>query len=109
MDFSFSDQERQFAESLRRYAQDRLRTEYSRWDRGEPYPRERIRELAALGITGLRVPAEYGGAEATYVMGGIAAEELARGDYNVTLFVQLCMIAADILGGHASKAVQQEW
>jgi cyclohexanecarboxyl-CoA dehydrogenase len=109
VDFSFSDQESQFAQTLRRYAHERLLPEYARWDRGEPYPRERIRELAELGITGLRVPAEYGGAGATYVMGGIAAEELARGDYNVTLFVQLCMIAADILGGHASKAVQEEW
>jgi cyclohexanecarboxyl-CoA dehydrogenase len=109
MDFAFSDAERQFAEALRRYAAERLRPEYAQWDRGMPYPRSRIRELADLGITGLRVPAAYGGAEATYVMGGIAAEELARGDYNVTLFVQLCMIGGDILSAHASPVVQDEW
>ena len=109
MDFAFSDAERQFAESLRRYAQQRLRPEYAQWDRGTPYPRERVRELAGLGITGLRVPARYGGAEASYVMGGIAAEELARGDYNVTLFLQLSMIAGDILSTYASAAVQEEW
>ncbi len=94
---------------MRRYAADRLRPEYARYDRGTPYPRERIRELAELGITGLRVPGEFGGTEATYVMGGIAAEELARGDYNVTLFIQLCMIAGDILSGYASSAVKQQW
>jgi cyclohexanecarboxyl-CoA dehydrogenase len=109
MDFAFSDAERQFAEALRRYAAERLRPEYAQWDRGTPYPRSRIRELADLGITGLRVPAAYGGAEATYVMGGIAAEELARGDYNVTLFVQLSMIAGDLVAGHASDAVKDEW
>ena len=109
MDFTFSDAERQFAESLRRYATERLRPEYAEWDRGTPYPRSRVRELAELGITGLRVPAAYGGAEASYVMGGIAAEELARGDYNVTLFVQLSMIAADLVTAHASGAVKDEW
>jgi cyclohexanecarboxyl-CoA dehydrogenase len=109
MDFTFSDPERQFAESLRRYARDRLLGEYAQWDRGTPYPRSRIRELAELGITGLRVPAEYGGAQATYVMAGIAAEELARGDYNVTLVLQLAMISADILSGHATTAVKDAW
>jgi len=109
MDFTLSDAEQQFAQALRRYARERLRPEYARWDRGEPYPRERIRELGELGITGLRVPARHGGAEASYVMGGVAAEELARGDYNVTLFVQLCMIGGDIISAYASSAVQDEW
>jgi cyclohexanecarboxyl-CoA dehydrogenase len=109
MDFGFSEIERDFAESLRRYARERLRPEYSKWDRGAPYPRERLRELATLGIPGLRVPAAYGGAEATYVMGGIAAEELARGDYNITLFVQLSMIAADLISGLATAPCKERW
>jgi cyclohexanecarboxyl-CoA dehydrogenase len=109
VDFTFSDPERQFAESLRRYARERLLAEYPQWDRGTPYPRSRLRELAALGITGLRVPAEYGGAQATYVMAGIAAEELARGDYNVTLVLQIAMISADILGRHAAAGVKDVW
>ena len=109
MDFSFSEEERQFADSMRRYATDRLRPEYARYDRGTPYPRERVRELGELGILGLRVPAAYGGTEGTYVMGGIAAEELARGDYNVTLFLQLYMISGDIIGGFAGEDVKQHW
>ncbi len=109
MDFGFSEIERDFAESLRRYARERLRPEYSKWDRGAPYPRERLRELATLGIPGLRVPAAYGGADATYVMGGIAAEELARGDYNITLFVQLSMIAADLISGFATAPCKERW
>ncbi len=109
MEFGFSDAEQQFADSIRRYARDRLLPEYSKWDQGTPYPRERVKELAELGITGLRVPAEYGGAEASYVLGGIAAEEIGRGDFNISLFVQLSMIAADIVGGHATKAVRDEW
>ena len=109
MDFSFNDQEAAFAEAVRRYARDRLRPDYALWDRGTPYPRERMLELAELGITGLRVPAAYGGSEASYVLAGIAAEELARGDYNVTLFLQITMIAADIVAGHASEAMKREW
>jgi cyclohexanecarboxyl-CoA dehydrogenase len=42
-------------------------------------------------------------------MGGIAAEELARGDYNITLFVQLSMIAADLISGFATAACKDRW
>jgi cyclohexanecarboxyl-CoA dehydrogenase len=109
MDFSFTEQERLFAESVRRYARERLLPEYATWDRGTPYPRERLRELGRLGIMGLRVPAEYGGTEGTYVMTGIAAEELGRGDHGCTLFVQLNAITGDLLSGYATKHVKDEW
>jgi cyclohexanecarboxyl-CoA dehydrogenase len=109
MDFNFSQDESVFADSIRRYARERLLPDYQRGDRGERYPRERMRELAELGITGLRVPAEYGGADATYVMAGIAAEEIGRGDHNVTLFLQIDAIAADILSAHATEAVKRTW
>ncbi len=109
MDFSFTEQERLFAESVRRYARERLLPEYATWDRGTPYPRERLRELARLGIMGLRVPAEYGGVESTYLMTGIAAEEVGRGDHGYTLFVQLGAITGDLLSGYATKRVKDEW
>ena len=109
MDFGFTEPERLFAENLRRFARERLAPDYATWDRGVPFPRERVRELAALGIAGLRVPEAYGGTAASYVMAGIAAEELARGDYNTSLFLQIGLIVADILAGHASEPVKRAW
>jgi cyclohexanecarboxyl-CoA dehydrogenase len=109
MNFSHTEEEREFAATIRRYALERLLPEYSRWDRGEPYPRERIKELADLGIMGLRVPEEHGGTGASSVMCGIAAEELSRGDYNTTLFLQIETIAAEILSTQGAPAVQREW
>lgn len=109
MDFTFSDQERLFGESVRRYARERLRPDYPTWDRGTPYPRERLRELAELGVMGLRVPESYGGSGASYMMAGIAAEELARGDYNTTLFLQIALIVADILATHGGETLKRAW
>jgi cyclohexanecarboxyl-CoA dehydrogenase len=108
MDFNFSEPERQFADTVRRYALERLLPDFAKWDRGTPFPRERVRELGALGITGLSVPAAYGGSEASYTMAGIAAEELGRGDIGVTLFLQIGMIGGS-LAQHASETVKREW
>ncbi len=110
MDFAFTEEQQQFAVELARYAEKRLVPEYARWDRGEAFPKEqRLRELAELGITGLRVPEEYGGTQASYVTLGVASEELARGDFNYSLFVQLSAIGGDLISLHGSEAVKQEW
>jgi len=109
VDFTFNDEENAFAGTLRRYARERLLPDFSLWDRGTAFPRERLRELATLGVMGLRVPEEYGGIGGTYVMTGIAAEELGRGDHGYTLFVQLGAIVGDLLSGYATKRVRDEW
>ncbi len=108
MDLTFSPEEQAFADSMRRYARERLMPEYAKWDQGNSYPRERLRELAQLGVTGLAIPAEYGGSEGTFVMAGIAAEELGRGDINATVFLQTHMIGGSI-AIHAQEQVKRQW
>ena len=108
MDFTFNEQERQFAEAVRRYARERLIPDYAKWDTGTPFPKERVREMGALGVTGLSIPAIYGGSESSYVMAGICSEELGRGDVSVTLFLQIGMIGGNI-AAHARESVKREW
>ena len=90
-----------------RYAGERLAPLYSRWEQ-EPIPREMLREFGELGLMGLRVPVEYGGQDASFVMCGIAGEEIGRGDFNVTAFVQLHAIVAESMRG-ASPGQKRRW
>nr|WP_324602959.1 acyl-CoA dehydrogenase family protein [Legionella drancourtii] len=59
------------------------------------FPRELIRKSAELGLLGLTLPAEYGGAEASYVAYGLVCQELEKGDSGLRSFVSvqssLCM------------------
>ena len=52
-------------------------------------------ELGELGVLGIRVPRQFGGSEGSFVMAGIAAEELGRGDMVSTVFLQLALIAKE--------------
>ena len=108
MDFTFNEQEHLFAEAVRRYARERLMPESPKWDRGAPYSREQVRELGQLGITGISIPAAYGGIEGTFTMAGIAAEELGRADVGVTLFLQISMIGGTI-AKHGTERVKRDW
>jgi len=50
-----------------KYAQDSLAKVAARLDREGRFPSEQPRELAELGMMGINVPEEYGGAEAGVV------------------------------------------
>lgn len=106
MNFDFDDTEQHFQAAVRRYTQERLRPMSARWDRGERLTRDAIRELGELGVLGLRVPLAFGGSESSYVLAGIAAEELARGDLSITLLLQLSLIAADLIGAYGDPALR---
>ena len=109
MDFTFSEDQVLLQQTLRQYAKDKLMPNYARWDRGETIPRALIKEVAELGVFGLRVPERFGGLMADYVTCGLMSEELSRGDFNYSLYVQLGLIASELLTDFAAPEVQAEW
>ena len=109
MDFTFTEEQLLLQQTLRQYAKDKLAPNYHRWDRGEKIPRALIKEAAQLGILGLRVPEKFGGLMADYVTCGLMTVELSRGDFNYSLYIQLGLIASELLADHAQPDVQAEW
>lgn len=109
MDFSLSDEQRMFAESLREFSRKQLLPKYTYWDRREEFPREQWLKMGELGLLGLRVPADYGGLGTDCVTAGLAIEETARGDFNCCYGVLNCCFAGDMLGKFATPAVKQAW
>jgi cyclohexanecarboxyl-CoA dehydrogenase len=109
METLFGEEQLILQQTVRQYAQEKLLPEYSLWDRGTPFPSEKVRDLGRLGLLGIRVPEAYGGSDESFVSLGIAAQELGRGDFNVTLFLQLGTIAAEMLRAYACEEVRREW
>ncbi|MDA3037970.1 MAG: acyl-CoA dehydrogenase [Actinomycetota bacterium] len=101
----------EFRATLRRFGRDRLAADYPRWQR-EPFPRERLLELGELGVFGLLSPPDLGGTKGAgggYVPLGIAAEELSRGDFNVSYFLQLQAIGTQLFTQSDADEVRQRW
>lgn len=107
MDFRFSDEDELFRQTLRDYAIKRLLPDYPAW-KTDRHPRDRVKELGDLGVLGLRIDPEYGGSGGTYVELGVAAEELSRGDFNITTYVQLSGIVP-LLFDQADPEIKTEW
>jgi len=66
-------------DTARGYAQKTLAPLAGRLDREGRFPREQLRELAELGLMGVNVPEEYGGAAAGAVAYVLALMEIAQG------------------------------
>jgi hypothetical protein len=105
-----SEQHRMIRDSLRSFASERLAPHAARWDREHHFPREALRELAALGVFGVVVPEHLGGAGLDYVALALVLEEIAAGDGGTSTIISVnncpvCSIAMQ----YASPAQQEQW
>jgi alkylation response protein AidB-like acyl-CoA dehydrogenase len=101
-----SDQEL-LRQSVREFAEARIRPHVMEWDEAQAFPLTLLPELAALGLMGIQVREEYGGAGLSAVDYCICIEELARVDPSVALSVAahngLCVAHLEMFGSDAQR------
>jgi alkylation response protein AidB-like acyl-CoA dehydrogenase len=74
-------------QTVREFAEQRVAPVAEELDREGRFPYELVAELAELGLMGMTIPEEYGGAGADTVSYAIAVEELTRVDSSVAITV----------------------
>jgi len=74
-------------QTVRDFAEQRVAPVAEELDREGRFPYELVAELAELGLMGMTIPEEYGGAGADTVSYAIAVEELTRIDSSVAITV----------------------
>lgn len=72
-------------DTVHRWAQDRVKPMAAEIDRKNAFPNELWPEMGRLGLLGLTVPPEYGGAGMGYLAHVVAVEEIARASASVSL------------------------
>jgi butyryl-CoA dehydrogenase len=75
-----SEQQSMIRDMARAFAEEKLAPRAALWDRESRWPAEAIAEMGELGLLGMLVPEEWGGAEADHVAYALALEEVAAGD-----------------------------
>jgi len=91
-------------EAVRSYARKELAPHAARWDRESHFPREQLAALGAMGLSGVAVPEEWGGAGMDYTALALAIEEIAAGDGATSTIVSVTNLAAGILNGFGTAA-----
>ena len=82
-------EQEQIRDMLRDFAREQLAPKAAEWDRTSHFPREELRALGELGVCGMVVPEQWGGAALDYVSLALALEEIAAGDGAVSTVVSV--------------------
>src|ERR1700752_3404693 len=94
-------------EAVRRFAREQLAPNAARWDREKEFPREALKGLAAMGLYGIAIPEEWGGAGLDYVAMAVAAEEISAGDCATATIVAVNNLVAGILNCYGNPAQKE--
>jgi alkylation response protein AidB-like acyl-CoA dehydrogenase len=78
MDFQTSESSQQIAQAAKKFAQQYIQPNVMKWDETQEFPVDLFKELGKLGMMGVLVPEEYGGAGLGYYEYKIVIEEIAK-------------------------------
>jgi len=87
MNLDLTAEQQLLRDTVREFAQTRVAPIAAELDREGRFPYELVAEMAELGLMGIPIPEEYGGAGADTVSYAIAIEELTRIDSSVAITV----------------------
>lgn len=85
MDLVFDEQQRMVRQMVREFAAEKVRPGAAARDENGRFAAEVIAEMAGLGLLGMLVPEEYGGAGLDVLSYALAIEEIARADASVAV------------------------
>jgi butyryl-CoA dehydrogenase len=99
VDFELTPDQREIQALTRDFATAEIEPHAGQWDRDHHFPRELYGRLAELGLMGVCVPEEYGGAGADFLSYILVLEELSRADagVGVTVAVHTSAVTLPIL------------
>ena len=90
MEFTLNREQELVRKMIAAFAENEVKPIAAEIDRTCEYPRENVEKLFKLGVMGMTVPKEYGGAGADDLASAICTEELAK----------VCASTSDIVAGH---------
>ena len=96
MDFSLAPEQREIQALAREFAEAEIEPHAAEWDREHRFPRDLFAKLAEVGLMGVCVPEEYGGAGADFLSYILVLEELSRADAGVGVTVAVHTSAATL-------------
>src|SRR2546427_843573 len=110
MEIELSEEQRLLRDTCREFADRELKPNAKRWDREHKYPAETVKKAFELGLAGVAVPTEWGGAGMDNVAYALAIEEISRGcaSVGVTLSVNNSLYCDPVLK-YGTDAQKERW
>ncbi|MBI1287597.1 MAG: acyl-CoA dehydrogenase [Flavobacteriales bacterium] len=110
MDFSQSESQKMIADMCRDFAEKNIRPKMMEWDESQEFPVPLFKEMGKLGLMGILVPEEYGGAGLSYFEYVTALTEISSvcGSIGLSVAAHNSLCTGHILQ-HANEEQKKRW
>ena len=110
MDFSLTTEQRQITEMVAEFADEEIRPRAAKIDETDEFPWDLVEEMAELGLMGMPIPEEYGGAGLDYHSYAAALEEISRGSGGLgTVVAAHISLACNMIYEFGDEAQKEEF
>jgi short/branched chain acyl-CoA dehydrogenase len=110
MDFDLTQEQLEFQQAVRTFADDVVAPRAEEADRSEILPLDVVRAMGELGLFGLPFPETYGGLDGDFVTFCLCLEELARVDSSVAITLEAAVgLGANPIFRFGTEEQKQEW
>ncbi len=109
MDFDLTSEQRQVRDMARKFAAERLAPHTREWDEECSLSFDVLRDLAELGLAGINVSVDRGGAGLGRLEAAILYEELARGDVSLAAYMSIHSMVAWMVDRFGSNEQRTRW
>ena len=110
MDFSQNENQKMIADMCRDFAEKNIRPKMMEWDESQEFHAPLFKEMGKLGLMGILVPQEYGGAGLSYLEYVTALTEISAvcGSIGLSMAAHNSLCTGHILQ-HANEEQKQRW
>jgi len=104
MEFLLSEEQTLIRDMARDFAKNELEPNAGRWDQERHFPVDVIRKMAELGLDGVNIPEELGGAEAGPVALSLAITEIAKGCASCAVTMSVTNMVCEVIEKFGTEA-----
>ncbi len=109
MDFTFTEEQRQFRATLRRFVRSEIEPVANEWERSGRYPTEIVEHMKRMGLFGITTPEKYGGIDLDMVSFALVYEEIARGWMGIAGILGSHNLSCWMIARHGTESQRQHW
>ena len=107
--FSLTDDQREIQDLARRFTADRITPNAAEWDEKHIFPRDVIKEAAALGFASIYVSEESGGINLGRLEAALIMEQMAYGCPSTSAFISIHNMASWMIDTFGSDTVKAKY
>lgn len=109
MNFDITEEQRMIRDMARDFAKREIAPVAGKYEREGHFPKAILKRLAELGLMGVNIPQEYGGAESGVVAYSLALSEIAKACASTAVTMSVTNMVAEIIYQYGSEELRKKY